>query len=79
MTVKPFREVDAPKIRYLTDAEAKRLVNVCPPNFRHMVTAALLTGARYGELAVVSRGDSIRTAAPSTSREARAASRGTFI
>src|SRR5579883_2901564 len=50
-TVKPYREVDAPKIRYLSDDEAKRLVNACPADFRRMVTAALLTGARYGELA----------------------------
>ncbi len=56
-TVKSFREVDAPKIRYLTDAEAKRLVNACPADFRRLVTAAVLTGARYGELAVLIGGD----------------------
>lgn len=48
--VKPFAKVDAPKIRYLTDAEALRLINACPSDFRHLVTAALLTGCRYGEL-----------------------------
>ena len=48
--VKPFRNVDAPVIRYLTEAECVRLVNVCSPDFRKMVKAALLTGCRYGEL-----------------------------
>lgn len=49
--VKPFPNVDAPKLRYLKDDEAKRLVNACDPIFRPMVQAALLTGARYSELA----------------------------
>jgi len=48
--VTPFKGADAPRIRYLTDAEAVRLVNAADPSFRPMVTAALLTGARYGEL-----------------------------
>ncbi len=48
--VKPFANVDAPRIRYLTDAEAVRLVNACGPDLRALVTAALLTGCRYGEL-----------------------------
>jgi integrase len=49
--VKPFREADAPKIRYLSHAEAKRLVNACDADFRPLVQCALLTGARYGEVA----------------------------
>jgi integrase len=49
--VKPFRRVDAARIRYLTIAEAKRLINACDPTFRPLVQAALLTGCRYGELA----------------------------
>jgi integrase len=48
--VKPFAKVDAPKIRYLTDAESLRLINACPEDFRQLVSAALLTGCRYGEL-----------------------------
>lgn len=48
--VAQFRNADAPRIRYLTDAEAVRLVNAADPTFRPMITAALLTGARYGEL-----------------------------
>lgn len=55
--VKPFAKVDAPKIRYLSDAEALRLINACPENFRQLVSAALLTGCRYGELIHLRAGD----------------------
>jgi integrase len=48
--VKPFANVGAARVRYLTDQEAVRLVNACAPDFRKLVTAALLTGARFGEL-----------------------------
>jgi integrase len=48
--VKPFKSVDAARIRYLTIAEAKRLINSTDIEFRPMVEAALQTGARYGEL-----------------------------
>jgi integrase len=50
-TVRAFREADAARLRYLSDDEARRLVNACPADFRMLVTGALLTGARYGELA----------------------------
>jgi integrase len=49
--VKPFKKVDAARVRYLTIAEAKRLINAARPDFRVLVQAALQTGARYGELA----------------------------
>lgn len=48
--ITPFRQVDAPKIRYMTVDECKRLIAVCPPDFRRLVRAALYTGARYSEL-----------------------------
>ena len=48
--VKPFHNVDAPRIRYITQAECQRLVNACEGVFRKLVQAALLTGCRYGEL-----------------------------
>ena len=51
--MKPFHDVDAPVVRYLTEAECVRLVNACPADFRQMVSAALLTGCRYGELAAL--------------------------
>jgi integrase len=49
--VKPFADADAARTRYLTVAEAKRLINACDPEFRPLVQAALNTGARYSELA----------------------------
>jgi integrase len=55
--VHPFREADSPKVRYLSDNEAVRLANACPPDLRTLVTAALLTGCRYGELAAMRTSD----------------------
>lgn len=49
--VKPFKNVDAARLRYLTIAEAKRLINASDKEFRLLVQAALQTGARYSELA----------------------------
>jgi integrase len=48
--LKPFRSVDAARVRYLTIAEAKRLINACDPAFRPLVEAGLQTGCRYSEL-----------------------------
>jgi integrase len=48
--VKPFARVEKPVIRYLSADEARRLVSACPPHFRRLVQAALLTGCRYSEL-----------------------------
>jgi integrase len=48
--VQPFRDVDQARIHYLSTAECTRLLNACDPDFRALVKAALLTGARYGEL-----------------------------
>ncbi|MGH9552062.1 MAG: tyrosine-type recombinase/integrase, partial [Terriglobales bacterium] len=47
---KPYKGVDAARVRYLTIAEAQRLVNACDPDFRGLVQVALATGARFGEL-----------------------------
>ena len=48
--VKPFREADAPVVKFLTASQCKRLVNACDKDFRELVQGALLTGCRYGEL-----------------------------
>jgi integrase len=48
--VKPFREADAPVVRYLSAPECARLANACEPPFRTLVQGALVTGCRYGEL-----------------------------
>jgi integrase len=48
--VKPFKQVDEAVVRYLSIAEARRLVNGCADDFRKLVKAALFTGCRYAEL-----------------------------
>lgn len=45
-----FRGVDMARHRFLGRDEAIRLINACDPVFRPLAQAALLTGARYGEL-----------------------------
>lgn len=55
--VKPFPNADSARIRYLTDAEGRRLVNSCGNDTRRLVTAALLTGCRYAELGSLTAGD----------------------
>jgi len=45
-----FTNVDGARERYLSIEEATRLLNACDPDFRRLVTAALQTGCRYGEL-----------------------------
>ena len=49
--VVPFREADTARVRHLDRDECRRLVNACPEPLRGIVRGALLTGARYGELA----------------------------
>jgi integrase len=48
--VEAFESVEAARVRYLTVAEAERLINASDEDFRDLVIAALQTGARYGEL-----------------------------
>jgi integrase len=49
--VKSFKGVDSARVRYLTVAQARRLVNATDSEFRPLVQAALQTGCRYSELA----------------------------
>jgi integrase len=55
--VTPYRGVETARVRYLTIAEAKRLINAADPEFRPMIEAALQTGCRYGELCRLVVGD----------------------
>lgn len=55
--VKYFKNVDAPRVRFLTDDESRRLVNSAPPDLRSIITAALMTGARYGEIGALTAAD----------------------
>lgn len=49
--VKPYRGTSKARVRFLSIEDQARLVNGCDGDFRRLVQAALLTGARYGELA----------------------------
>lgn len=49
-TVKPYRKVDVPKVRFLTMAEVGVLTPSCEVDFQQLVQGALLSGCRYGEL-----------------------------
>lgn len=48
--LKKFRSADSARLRWLTVDEARRLQNACGTDFRPLVSAALLTGCRAGEL-----------------------------
>lgn len=61
-TIKPFRDVDVPKVRYLNTEECTRLLNACDTDFRPLVRGALLTGCRYGELVKMCAADFNRDA-----------------
>ncbi len=51
------KAVDAPKVRYLTVDEIKRLIEFCPSEFRPMIQAPIYTGMRYGEVCALLVGD----------------------
>lgn len=55
--VKPFREVNVARVRYLTTEECRDLITACAPEFAPLVRAAILTGCRYGELTRLTAGD----------------------
>ena len=47
--VRPFPDAKAARVRYLTIAEAQRLLNACEPELRSLVRGALETGMRLSE------------------------------
>src|SRR5262249_6536844 len=69
--IKPFRAVDLPVIRYLSQAEITRLLNACAADFRDLVHLALLTGCRYGELCRLNVADYNPDVATLTIRDAK--------
>ncbi|WP_158322688.1 tyrosine-type recombinase/integrase [Acidisphaera rubrifaciens] len=77
--VKPFNGTQAARVRYLSDEEARRLINACAPDFRAIVHAALLTGMRYGELSALQVKDVDITARIATVRHSKAGKPRTVI
>ena len=52
--IKPFKGTTAARKIFLTETQAQRLLNAChDPALRDLVTAGLLTGARFGEIAAM--------------------------
>jgi integrase len=49
-SLKPYGDVEAATVRYLTLEESKRLQGAVGADFRHLLRGALLTGCRYGSL-----------------------------
>ncbi|WP_246682814.1 site-specific integrase [Methylobacterium sp. WL9] len=49
--LKPFRDTGSVRVRFLDAAEQQRLLNTSDGALRDLVAAALMTGARFGELA----------------------------
>lgn len=76
--IAPFREVDVPKVRYLTVDECKRLIDACPSDFRALVRGALYTGCRYGELTAM-RVDAFNGHADTIHVERSKSGKGRFI
>jgi integrase len=56
-SVKAFPGVNAPRLRYFTKDEVRRLINAAQGDFRNIIKAALFTGCRYGELTRLRAGD----------------------
>jgi len=69
--LKPFRNVEVARVRYLSIAEAQRLINACDPNFRPLLRAALETGCRYSELARLEVADFIGDAGAIAVRQSK--------
>lgn len=49
--LRKFKGVDAARLRWLTEPEAKRLMNAAAPDLRQLIQGGLLSGCRPGELA----------------------------
>lgn len=76
--IAPFREVDVPKVRYLTVDECKRLIDACPSDFRALVRGGLYSGCRYGELTAM-RVDAFNAHADTIHVERSKSGKGRFI
>ena len=48
--VKPFKGTTSARVRFLSPSEQQKLLNVADGDLRNLTAAALMTGARFGEL-----------------------------
>ena len=48
--VKPYKNVDAPRIRFIATKQVKALIDAADPDFAPMIKAAIYTGCRWSEL-----------------------------
>jgi integrase len=48
--VKPYKNVDAPRIRFIAIGQVKALIEAADPDFAPMIQAAIYTGCRWSEL-----------------------------
>ena len=55
--VQAFKGVVGNRTGWLTIEEVRKLIAACPDDFGRLVRAAILTGARYGELCRLTVGD----------------------
>jgi integrase len=55
--LRPFQNVDRPRERTISAAEAKRLLNALPADLRALARGSLYTGARLGELIALTAAD----------------------
>jgi integrase len=69
--IETFKEVDVANVRYLSRDEVLRLTRACPPDLKALVTAAVLTGCRYQELARLRVEDIDLNAGVATVRKAK--------
>src|SRR5262245_44673550 len=67
-----FANVNTSRQRYLTIAEATRLLNACDSDFRELVHGGLLSGCRYSELTNLLIGDFNPDSGTLTIRQAKA-------
>jgi integrase len=70
--VEPFESVESARVRYLSIAEAIRLINASDSDFRRLVRGALETGARYGELCALLVSDFNRDSGTIAIRQSKA-------
>jgi integrase len=55
--VKPFKNVNSPRVEYFELAELMRLINACPSDLKNLVRAAVYTGCRYAEISRMTTAD----------------------